>query len=93
MKPINCMQIELFILDFNTWNHLTLCKQMIILNRIISINSNNWALLLTNYSLTSHLYNTYMYKLELTLNNPQRLFPSQLGQGAVEYINCISAEG
>ena len=26
-KPFNYVQIELLILDSNTWNHLTVCKQ------------------------------------------------------------------
>ena len=30
-------------------------------------------MLTTNYSLTNHKYNIYMYKLDLALNNPQVL--------------------
>ena len=28
LKPFNCVQIELFALDRNIWNHLTVSKQM-----------------------------------------------------------------
>ena len=27
-KPFHCVQIELLVLDFYTWNYLTVCKQM-----------------------------------------------------------------
>ena len=28
LKPFDCVQIQLLVFDSNTWNHLTLCKQM-----------------------------------------------------------------
>ena len=29
LEIINCVQIKLFRLDYNIWNHLSECKQMI----------------------------------------------------------------
>ena len=28
LKSFNCVQIKQLVLDINTWNHLTVCKQM-----------------------------------------------------------------
>ena len=68
------------------YNHLTVCKQM---------NPRSFK----NFIYKLYLQFIYMYKENLALNNLQWLIchktqphPAQLA-GAVEYANCISAEG
>ena len=51
------MQIELLVLDNNTWNYLTDCKQMSSFKEMLPI----------------HLKIIYMYKQDLALNNHQGL--------------------
>ena len=60
LETIELWQIELLVLDSNTWNHLNVCAQM----------SSGFfrKMLPTNNSLKNH-----MYKPDLALNNPQWL--------------------
>ena len=59
LKPLNCVEIELLVLDDNPWNHLNACKQM-------STSSFKEDYLYT-------IYFQIMYKQDTTLNNPQWL--------------------
>ena len=51
MQTNEWCRIELLVLNTNTWNHLTVCKQM---------SSGLFKMLPTNYSFTNNIYLTYL---------------------------------
>ena len=69
IEPLNHllyrMQIKPLLFDNNTWNNLTVCKQM--------SSSSFKNCYLTKYSFTNHIYLVYVYKQDLALNNQKRL--------------------
>ena len=34
LEPFNCVQIKLLVLNTNSWKHLTMCKQIMLLTTI-----------------------------------------------------------
>ena len=74
--------VKLLVLLSNTWNNLTVCKQM---------NSGLFKMLPTIYSFTTHTYLIYKFKPDLALNNLQRLICHKKKQPT--NADCISDKG
>ena len=70
------MQLEILVLNSNTWNYLTVCKQMM-------------PDLFKNLNYKLFAYKSYMYEQDLALNNSQGLICHKTLLNQIDEINRI----